>query len=303
MSKQFVAILLISFICYCICDDYMSGEWRRNLNSCWLDSTCERVMTIAHGGEWNVSFPYDSFPAFQKANIDSADCIKGDFRVNADNIGMVMHSSPIEIYESPNCFNKKVEKMTTEECESCKMEITDYTFISVPELLIWAKDNINVMLCVKLDSDIPRAISTLIENNATQRSFLEIGVNAIISQETMNTPGWDQVYYIIETSNPAEVDLLLSSSDKLLSRTFLIEFNGDWTEWNGGDIQESMDKIKSKGLKTTATSNRNSATATVENQLKVFEAGFNVVYTYNLQNAVIARQQINTQNNISPARV
>lgn len=41
-------------------------------------------------------------------------------------------------------------------------------------------------------------------------------------------------------------------------------------------------------------------TATVENHLEIFEAGFDVVYTYNLANAVIARQQINTENGVSP---
>jgi hypothetical protein len=39
----------------------------------------------------------------------------------------------------------------------------------------------------------------------------------------------------------------------------------------------------------------------VQNNLDIFEAGFDVVYTYNLANAVVARQQINTENGVSPA--
>jgi glycerophosphoryl diester phosphodiesterase len=58
-------------------DDYASGEWRKNLDNCWTDPSCERVMTVAHGGEWNVTFPYDSLPAMETAFADGADCVKG----------------------------------------------------------------------------------------------------------------------------------------------------------------------------------------------------------------------------------
>jgi hypothetical protein len=100
--------------------------------------------------------------------------VKGDFRVNGDEVGMVMHSSPIEWYESPECRGGIVENMTTAECEQCKMTITNYTFVSAPELLEWANGMINVMFCVKEESDLPRAIETLISENATHRAFLEV---------------------------------------------------------------------------------------------------------------------------------
>lgn len=48
-------------------DDYADGGWRKVLTDCWLDRSCDRVMTCAHGGDWNVTYPYDSMPAFQKA--------------------------------------------------------------------------------------------------------------------------------------------------------------------------------------------------------------------------------------------
>lgn len=44
----------------------------------------------------------------------------------------------------------------------------------------------------------------------------------------------------------------------------------------------------------------NALTATVKNQLNIFQAGFDVVYTYNLLNAVTARKITNTKNGISP---
>ncbi|RYH02941.1 hypothetical protein EON65_47505 [archaeon] len=56
--------------------------------------------------------------------------------------GMVMHSSPIEIYESPNCRGQYVEEMSSDECAQCMMEITTYTFVKVPDLLAWAQNKV-----------------------------------------------------------------------------------------------------------------------------------------------------------------
>ena len=47
--------------------------------SCWTESpsTCIRKLVVAHGGEWNLTFPYDSMPAFDKAYKNGADAVKG----------------------------------------------------------------------------------------------------------------------------------------------------------------------------------------------------------------------------------
>ncbi len=92
-------------------------------------------MSFTLGGAWNEQWPYDSFPAFQNAFNLGTDAVKGDFRVSKDNIGMVTHSSPIEIYESIDCAGKKIEKMLAVEIEKCKMGLTNFTFISVPTLV------------------------------------------------------------------------------------------------------------------------------------------------------------------------
>ncbi len=47
-------------------------------------------MTVSHGGDWDVEYPYDALPAFQRAAQMGADAVKGDFRVAKDNIGMVV---------------------------------------------------------------------------------------------------------------------------------------------------------------------------------------------------------------------
>ncbi len=95
--------------------------------------------------------------------------------------------------------------MTSEECTKCQMEITHYTFITVPEMLKWAENKVNVMFCVKEHSDIPRAVSTLLENNASHRAFLEVGISHILDLEANSTPGWDQVYYVVNMGSHAEL--------------------------------------------------------------------------------------------------
>jgi glycerophosphoryl diester phosphodiesterase len=186
-------------------DPYAAGPWRRSLDDCWTEGpSCTRVMTVSHGGDWNAQYPYDSLPAFQNAYNNGADAVKGDFRVSKDNIGVVMHSSPVEFYESFNCRGKKVEEMTAAECTQCEMIYTNYTFITVPDMLAWADGKINVMYCVKESTDIPRAVSTLIENSAQHRAFLEIGVDEMLNIAT-TSEGWQEVYFVIEIHNAGEL--------------------------------------------------------------------------------------------------
>ena len=254
-------------------------------------------MTTSHGGDWNVKYPYDSLGAFQNAYDNGADSVKGDFRVSKDNIGMVMHSSPIEVYESLNCWNKLVEEMTAEECGQCEMINKDYRFISVPDMLAWADGKVNVMYCVKDDKDIPRAISSLIEYNATHRAFLELHVGPYLTTVNANIPGWDEVYWVIEVSNTADIDTMLANSDAVLKPAFLFEFK-DWEHWP--NVQSDIDRVHARGIRTMAVSKDNPVTATVDNHVNLFHAGFEVAYTYNLGNAVQARVQVNSERGISP---
>jgi hypothetical protein len=107
------------------------------------------------------------------------DAIKGDFRVSSDNVyvarslvgrrhchpshgwygavtcrGVVMHSSPVEFYESLDCVGKVVENSTVSELTQCHMALSNYTFISVPEMLAAAEGKAIVMLCVKRSQDM-----------------------------------------------------------------------------------------------------------------------------------------------------
>lgn len=86
----------------------------------------------------------------------------------------------------------------------------------------------------------------------------------------------------------------------LLQRAFLFEFH-DWEDWVGS-LEEDIQLVESHGLRSFAATNANALTATVDNHLDIYHHGFDVAYTYNVENAVSARQQVNTENGISPAR-
>ena len=293
--------------------DY-TGPWRSSLDgpsSCWTQprSECNRPLYVMHGGDWDVvKYPYDSFPAFDKAFVNGADAIKGDFRVNADNAGMVMHSSPILAYESPQCYNKKVEDMSTAQCEACPMELSDYTFISAETLLSWAQGKINCMFCVKDTKDIPRAVDSLLQYNATHRAFLEVGVDDYKNSVGQGTGGpqaaaanWEQVWWVVEVSCHADVAALLALPSEARERAFLVEFN-NWEDTDDADHWQSVEEQQSDiascnaaGLRTFAPTNSNAAQATVQNHLDIYSRGFDAVYSYNLQHANDARTQVALQ--------
>lgn len=90
---------------------------------------------------------------------------------------------------------------------------------------------------------------------------------------------------------------MIDASETMKKRAFLLEFS-HWDEWDG--VEEDVKLAESAGFRTFAATKSNAFAATVNNHLKLYNAGFDVAYTYNLTNAVIARQQINQQNGISP---
>ena len=76
---QTIALFLTMAMLGTSAEEY-DGPWRKSLDgegACWTDRSCSRVMTVAHGGEWNITFPYDSMPAFVQAYEDGADAVKG----------------------------------------------------------------------------------------------------------------------------------------------------------------------------------------------------------------------------------
>ena len=83
MAIQFIVFLIgaiFSFVSGECVDEYCKGEWTYTLDVCWTDPSCNRVMNVVHGGDWNMTLPYDSFPAFEKADDKGADAVKGSYK-------------------------------------------------------------------------------------------------------------------------------------------------------------------------------------------------------------------------------
>ena len=94
--------------------------WQTSLSTCWTNASCNRALLVGHGGDPNfVTLPYGSLPSFERAVAVGADAVKGDYRAAEDGLGVVVHSSPIEIYESLDCAFHKPEKMAAAKVADC----------------------------------------------------------------------------------------------------------------------------------------------------------------------------------------
>lgn len=285
------------------------GPWRKSLNSCWRNASCARALTVSHGGDWNLTYPYDSAPAFSKAWADGADAIKGDFRVSADGVGVICHSSPFEIYESLNCAGQRVETMTAAAIQHCTMALSPYTFITAASMLALANGKVNVMWCVKQPAaDLAVAIAAIIAAGAQERVFLEVRTSELLAHAPA-APGFEQVRFLVEIGSPAEIDAMLGSGTPpaLLARCFMFEFDPGYTRWanasnaaDGGkfDVGAAVARLHAAGIRTLAATS--SKLPTVRNHLDIWRSGIDVVYTYNLQHATDARVTINTERGIAP---
>jgi hypothetical protein len=239
-------------------------------------------------------------PAFQRAVADGSDAVKGDFRVSSDNIGMVMHSSPVEWFESIGCHGVKVEETPAAKLQQCKMALTSYTFLSAPQLLAYTKDTAITMFCVKQSKDLPRAISTLIENNAQDRSFLEVKVGDLLGLNLAAAPGWDQVYFLAEGDSKEDLNMFLAKvSPQLQARVFMYEFGPDWLNWGQNYPQIIKEFVHSHGMRALAASTK--FMPSVQAQQDMFQQqAIDVVYTYDTKNAVQARTNTNVARGVTP---
>ena len=300
-----VAAMAVAFIQLLIAAVAADGSgnypWRISMrHTCWTNVSCNRAMVVSHGGDWDPIFnPYDSLAAMKKAYVDGAEAVKGDFRVSSDNVGVIMHSSPIEFYESLDCWGKRPEDMTVAECTACKMAVSNWTFSSLPELLAWSNGNVITMLCIKRKQDIPRAISSIVQLNATDRVFLEIRVPDLLTDVLgSKPPGWDKVYYVAEGGSAADVDSVLSDSfSGLLPMAFMFEFDPGFPNW-GINLTQTVERLHLRGMKTFTATSR--FLPSVEEQVGLFNEGIDIVYTYDTVNAVQARELVNTARGISP---
>jgi glycerophosphoryl diester phosphodiesterase family protein len=275
-----------------------SPSYYNSLATCWTDAACPRAMVVSHGGDWDLNrkMPYDSRAAFVRAVQRGADAVKGDLRVTADNVAVITHSSPFLLYESTDCVGKYVEQMTAAAVTACHMIGTSEHFQRVDSLLRWAHGRTVVMLDVKVPSDLPRAITVGIENNAEDDLFLEVHSNDFLNI-VVGAPGWEQIHYLVWLDSPADAQRLIAAQHR--AQAFMYEMDPTYPNYDAAAMNAFITgTLHPAGVRAFSSSDKNDPT--VANHQALFDEGFDVVMTYDLTNALMVRQAVNTMRGVSP---
>jgi glycerophosphoryl diester phosphodiesterase len=267
--------------------------YRNSLSVCWTDATCNRAMIVAHGGDWSATgAPYGSMSAVAAAYANGADAVKIDVRVTKDDVPVVAHSSPFQIYESLDCYNKSIEDMTAAEVTACHfVPSTTETFQRLDTMLNYARGKMVVQLTVKKSTDYARTIQEVLALGAQDFAFLEISTSDLQTLIPSIT-GSNQVYYLINVgTNLAEVDLLLGTIKS--PRAFMVEMDASPT---AGALTAS--KLHPAGVRSFTYDSGGAASVA---ELKgLFDEGFDVVSSNVTANNLQARVAVNGARGVTP---
>jgi glycerophosphoryl diester phosphodiesterase len=268
------------------------ATYRNSLHVCWLDTTCVRALAVGHGGDWSVSGnPYDSNAALAAAYAGGVDGVKIDVRVTSDGVPVIAHSSPIEAFESLDCYNKKIEEMTAAAVTSChRFPSKTETFQRLDAVLAYLDGKLTAELTVKLAADYAAAIAAVLAAGAESFAYLEVGTSDL-QTVLPPIPGADKVYYLVNIKALSEVDVLLDTIKN--PRAFMYEFDP------GAALTTAMTmRLRTAGIRTFTYTNSSSVT---QADLKaLYDAGFDVVSSNRVPQTVQARIQVNTARAVSP---
>ncbi len=270
--------------------------WHDSLKICWNDLNCKRAFVISHGGDWSVAdFPYDSQSAFHRAADKGADGIKTDVHVTKDNVAVVAHSSPIETWESTECAGKLIQEMTADEVTACHLFPSDTeTYQRLDTVLDWAHGKVILMLTVKEPVDFPRAIQTVIEHNAVDRVFLETSVTNLQGAVTEATD-WQNSWYNASVDTEADIDTVLQMHNPHVA---FIEINVAYQQASNALMSGLLaNKIHPAGIRGFVST---IALPEVADHQAMWDEGFDVIMTYNLDNALVARKAVNAARGVVP---
>jgi len=270
-----------------------AASHRDSLSICWTDARCKRVLAVAHGGAWSaLGAPYNSNAALALAYAQGVDGVKIDVRVTKDNVPVIAHSSPIKVYESLDCANKKIEDMTAAQVSKChRVPSSTETFQRLDEVLEYLRGKMTVELTVKKSADYARTIEEVIARRAEDFAYLEISTREL--RDLIPTlRGSDRVYYLINVeSNLAEIDVLLDTIKN--PRAFMVEIDP------GVAIGSLITtRLHPAGVRAFIYDSNGLISAA---QIKAYyNQGFDVVSTNQAKNSVAARKQINMARGVTP---
>ena len=272
------------------------GTYRSSLTVCWNDATCPRALAIGHGGMWDaVNNPYLSNGALALAYDGGMDGVKIDVRVSSDNIPVLAHSSPIQLYESVDCYNDYIENMTAAQIEQChRFPSTTETFQRLDDVLTYLQGKLVVQLTVKRSQDYATVIQDVTAFGANDFAFFEVQIPDL-QNELPTIAGWDQFYYLVDLSEVADggtqdVPTVLAFNNPWI---FMVEFGPATTL---GTLVTST--LHPAGVRAFIYDD--GTIVTVQTQEGYFNEGYDVVSTNSGANGVQARIAVNTARGISP---
>ena len=275
------------------------AKWLESLDACWTDLGCKRAFVISHGGDWTIGEgrPYDSKAAFQRALDLGADGIKTDFLVTKDNVAIVAHSSPIEFWESKECEGQKIEEMTAAQVTACHLfdlpeDLTPtQTYQRVDDVIEWARGKTTLMLTVKDPTAFAPAIALILAKKAEQFVHIETHFGDLALIQTL--PNWAKVRYTVQIGNLSEIDALAK-----LPPVLFCEMNPSYPELDAAGLQQLITaKVHAAGMRAFVSSQK---LPSVEQHKALWAAGFDVIMSYNLANAMQARTETNAARGVSP---
>ena len=272
--------------------DAATGDYRSSLSTCWSDASCPRVMAVAHGGSWSpTSAPYLSNAAIAAAYAAGDEGVKIDVRFTKDGVPVLAHSSPIELFESVDCYNKKIEDMTAAQVTGChRAPSTTETFQRLDDVLGYLRGKMVAQLCVKRAADFAATITALHALQAEDFAFIEIDTADFLAMAP-TLPGTAGIHFMVNVaSNLTAIDGVLAVASP---KAFMIEIEP-------GVAIGDLDTTKLHPAGVRAFLYDDAASPTVAQLEAHYEAGFDVVSSQSGPKGVEARQAINQARGVTP---
>jgi glycerophosphoryl diester phosphodiesterase len=269
-------------------DAAVTGDYHSSLSACWSDASCPRVLAVAHGGSWDAqSAPYLSNAALAAAFAAGDEGV----RFTKDGVAVLAHSSPIELYESLDCYGKKIEDMTAAQVTGChRAPSTTEKFQRLDDVLGYIKGKMVAQLCVKRATEFDETIAAIHGLGAEDYAFIEIDAGEFLAQApTLVNTGAIRFMVNVAGNLGSIADVLAVASPK----AFMIEIDPDIDIGNLVDTQ-----LHPAGVRAFVYDN--AASPTVAQLKSHYAKGFDVVSSQSGPKGVEARQATNQASGITP---
>lgn len=277
--------------------DAASGSPKTSLAVCWTEPDCHRALVVSHGGDWSaLGAPFLSRDAFEQAYALGADGIETDVQVTADGVPVLMHSSPIEWYESLDCAGQLIEEMTAEQITQCHLAASPtQTVQRLDDALAWSEGKLILELDVKDTEDLAATVATVIAASATDRAFIMVSVGEI-ETAIPAISDWDQLHYMVNVSDPGQVAGVVDLAPS--HNVFMLELDRSYDGFDEAQMTALItDTLHPAGLKPFTSSDNLGSPAS---HLDAYRQGFDVILSYGCANGVAAAATINEERGYSP---